>query len=158
MKRQKNLGKKLFRMENTDYKKAQIPISEWKGFLQAKCPRCRQGQVFNGATYALNTKKMNEICPVCKLKFEREPGYFYVAMFASYAFSVAEIVTIGVVAYIQGLPAEYDYLWHYLLLIAVGVLAFSPMNYRYSRMALLYWLSPGLNYEPGRARHHSEET
>jgi uncharacterized protein (DUF983 family) len=134
-------------MENTHH---EAHISEWKAFSEAKCPRCRRGQVFTGAIYALKTKKMNEVCPVCKLRFEREPGYFYVAMFSSYALSVAEIVTIGIVAYILGLPAEYDYLWHYLILIAVGVLAFSPFNYRYSRMMLLYWLSPGLRYEPKR--------
>lgn len=144
-------------MENNSDSKTQAPISQWKGFLEAKCPRCRQGQVFTGPTYALSVKKMNEVCPACNLKFEREPGYFYVAMFASYALSVAEIVTIGVATYVLGLPAEYDYLWHYLFLIAVGVLALSPMNYRYSRMALLYWLSPGLNYEPGRAKSYSEE-
>ncbi len=143
-------------MENNNHHKAQRQISEWRGFLEAKCPRCRQGQVFTGATYALNTKKMNEVCPVCKLKFEREPGYFYVAMFASYALSIAEIITISVASYILGLPAEYDYLWHYFLLIAVGVLAFSPMNYRYSRMMLLYWLSPGLNYESKWANYIPE--
>lgn len=137
-------------MKDNTYSKTQVPISEWRGFFEAKCPRCRQGQVFTGSAYALGTKKMNEVCPVCKLKFEREPGYFYVAMFASYTFSIAEIVTISVGAYILGLPAEYEYLWHYLLLIAVGILAFSPMNYRYSRMALLYWLSPGLKFEPKR--------
>ncbi len=123
-------------MENTTQEKTKIPISEWKGFVNAKCPRCRQGEVFSGATYALNTKKMNLVCQVCKLRFEREPGYFYVAMFASDALSVAEIVAIGVAAYILGLPADYEYLWHYLLLITVGVLGFSPMNYRYSRMVL----------------------
>ena len=125
-------------------------VSAWEGFSKSKCPRCRQGQVFTGATYSFSSQKMNDVCPVCKLKFEREPGYFYVAMFVSYAMSVAEIVTVSVGAYILGLPAEYEYLWHYGALILLTVLAFSPMNYRYSRMALLYWLSPGLNYEPDR--------
>ncbi|WP_017258958.1 hypothetical protein [Pedobacter arcticus] len=144
-------------MENIHPVPQQNSMPEWKAFLEAKCPRCRHGEVFMGATYALNTKKMNMVCPVCKLKFEREPGYFYVAMFASYAMSVAQIVTIGVAAYILGLPAEYDYLWHYLLLIGIGVLGFSPMNYRYSRMALLYWLSPGLNYDTKWASYAVQE-
>ncbi len=140
-------------MDNTTKYKPTNYVSTWKGFSNAKCPRCRQGQAFIGATYALRGQKMNTECPVCKLKFEREPGYFYVAMFVSYAMNIAEIVTVSVAAYILGLPLEYDYLWHYLFVIMVTVLAFSPMNYRYSRMALLFWLSPGLNYEPERFKN-----
>jgi uncharacterized protein (DUF983 family) len=38
--------------------------------VQLRCPRCLQGQVF--ATLF----RMHEQCPVCGLRFEREPGYF----------------------------------------------------------------------------------
>jgi len=93
---------------------------------------------------------MNEVCKACALKFEREPGYFYVAMFVSYAMNVAEIISISVAAYILGLDIVYENLWYFVVIIFTGVALLSPFNYRYSRMVLLYWLSPGLHYDPSR--------
>jgi len=96
---------------------------------------------------------MNQVCKVCDLKFEREPGYFYVAMFVSYAMSVAEIISIGVAASVFGLELTYENIYYYILVIFSGVLVCSPFNYRYSRLVLLYWLSPGLHYDPFRIKH-----
>lgn len=130
----------------------ELHVSQWSAFVNAQCPRCRVGKVFSGATYGFKIQKMNEVCPHCALKFEREPGYFYVAMFVSYAMNVAEMITVSVAAYIFGLKLEYDNLWYFVLLLFCTTLLFSPFNYRYSRIALLYWLSPGLNYEPHRSK------
>lgn len=132
--------------------KQELQISQWSAFVNAKCPRCRVGKVFSGPTYGLKIQKMNEVCPHCALKFEREPGYFYVAMFVSYAMNVAEMISVSVAAYIFGLKLEYDNLWYFVLLLFCTTLLFSPFNYRYSRITLLYWLSPGLNYEPNRSK------
>ena len=129
-----------------------LKLSQWSAFTQAKCPRCRVGKTFIGPTYGFKVQKMNEFCPHCKLKFEREPGYFYVAMFVSYAMNVAEMVSVSVAAYVFGLKLEYDNLWYFVILLFGTTLVFSPFNYRYSRMILLYWLSPGLNYEPERSK------
>ncbi len=123
-------------------------ISQWHGITHSKCPRCRTGKVFTGATYSFKAQKMNEVCPHCGLKFEREPGYFYVAMFVSYALNVAEIISVSVAAYVFGLKLVYDNLWYFVGILSFTSILFSPFNYRYSRMILLYWLSPGLNYEP----------
>ncbi len=133
-------------------KQAPFKIGEWHGFTHAKCPRCRVGKVFSGATYGLKTQKMNEFCDHCGLKFEREPGYFYVAMFVSYAFNVAEMITVSVAAYILGLQLEYENLWLFVSMLFLTTVVFAPFNYRYSRMVLLYWLSPGLHYEPDRSQ------
>ena len=123
-------------------------ISQWHGITHSKCPRCRIGKVFKGPTYSFQAQKMNEVCPYCGLKFEREPGYFYVSMFVSYALNVAQIITVSVAAYIFGLKLEYANLWYFVGILMLTSVVFSPFNYRYSRMILLYWLSPGLNYEP----------
>jgi len=129
----------------------ELYISQWSGFMHAKCPRCRVGKVFTGPTYGFKIQKMNEVCPHCQLKFEREPGYFYVAMFVSYAMNVAEMITVSVAAYVLGLELNFDNLWYFAALLFCTTLLFSPFNYRYSRMVLLYWLSPGLHYEPKRS-------
>lgn len=126
-------------------------ISQWSGFANAKCPRCRVGDVFIGRTYSLKLNKMNEFCPHCNLRFEREPGYFYVAMFVSYAFNVAQIITASVAAYICGLSLDYDNLYYFIAVLFSASIIFAPFNYRYSRMVLLYWLSPGLKYDPSRS-------
>lgn len=122
------------------------PISKLQAVIQCKCPRCREGAIFTGSMYALKAQGTNEFCPVCNLRFEREPGFFYVAMFVSYAMNVAEMITISVAAYILGLDLVYENLWIYAGIILVGVLALSPFNYRYSRVVLLHWLTPGLGY------------
>lgn len=138
-------------MSTTDQSNHTPEVSQWQGIIHSKCPRCRVGKVFDGPTYGLRVQKMHERCPHCDLKFEREPGYFYVAMFVSYAMNVAELISFSVAAYVLGLPLTYDNLWYYVVILFVGVFLCSPFNYRYSRMILLYWLSPGLNYDPEKA-------
>lgn len=122
-------------------------VSKFRAVLGARCPRCRRGHIFSGSAYAFRLQRTSENCPVCNLKFEREPGFFYVAMFVSYAMSVAEIITIGCACYILGLPLVYERLWHYFFAIVTGVLILSPINYRYSRVILLHYLTPGLDFD-----------
>lgn len=136
----------------TNKNEQSLYISQWHGFVNAKCPRCRVGKVFTGPTYGFKIQKMNEFCPHCNLKFEREPGYFYVSMFVSYAMNVAEMIAVSVAAYTLGLQLTYENLWLFVLILFGTTLIFSPFNYRYSRIILLYWLSPGLHYEPGRSK------
>lgn len=124
-------------------------LSSFQAFIQCKCPRCRKGEIFTGSAYSYKLQKTNVYCPHCNLKFEREPGFFYVAMFVSYAMNVAEIITIGVASYVLGLPLIYENLWYYVGIILFGVLLCSPINYRYSRVILLHYLTPGLHYVPG---------
>jgi uncharacterized protein (DUF983 family) len=127
------------------------PISKLQAVIQCKCPRCRRGDIFSGKMYSLSFKGQvtNEYCSYCNLRFEREPGYFYVSMFISYAMNVAEMITVSVAAYILGLPLIYDNLWYYVGILFLTVLIFSPFNYRYSRVILLHWLTPDLGYVPG---------
>jgi len=129
----------------------QQQLSQWQGLVHAKCPRCRIGNVFNGPTYSFRPQKMNEHCSHCGLKYEREPGYFYVAMFVSYGFNVAQIIGTCILAYLCGLDLVYENVWYYCGVVVLASVLFSPFNFRYSRMVLLYWLSPGLRYEPERA-------
>ncbi|MFO0436645.1 MAG: DUF983 domain-containing protein, partial [Sphingobacteriaceae bacterium] len=52
-----------------------------------KCPRCHQGDVFTEKNpYKLNKVfSMHETCSHCQLKYEKEPSFFYGAMYVSYA-------------------------------------------------------------------------
>lgn len=117
--------------------------------LQAKCPKCRKGNMFATSMYGFSSQKMNERCPHCGFRFEIEPGYFYVAMFVSYAFNVAQMVTFAVGLYI--LTGSHNP-WIYVGVLLGVTFILSPFNFRYSRVILLYWLTPGLHYDPNRAR------
>ena len=121
-------------------------VHEFVSFIQSRCPRCRNGKIFKNSIYGMQLQKMNESCPVCQLKFEREPGYFYVAMFISYALNVAVLVCAAVACYLLGLALSYENLWYYTALLFTSVILVAPINYRYSRVILLYWLTPGTHY------------
>lgn len=127
---------------NEEYKK--LPV--WPAFAHARCPRCRRGVMFSTPMYSLHSKEMNKTCPHCGLVFEREPGYFYVAMLVSYAMFVAEMVALGIAIGVLSNGSRNP--WLYIGIILSAGLALSPFNFRYSRIILLYWLTPGLHYEP----------
>lgn len=126
--------------------------SALKAAMHAKCPRCRQGAMFTGPMYSFKTQNMHETCDYCGLRYEREPGYFYVAMFVSYAFTVAEMIIACLLAYF--ITGEDESPWLYLIVVISTVLLLSPFNYRYSRVVLLFWLTPGLSYQPDFTKEH----
>ncbi|WP_437922048.1 DUF983 domain-containing protein [Sphingobacterium sp. LRF_L2] len=88
---------------------------------------------------------MNDVCPHCALKFEIEPGYFYAAMYVSYAFSVAEVVCLGL---LTAWTTRSESPWLYLIVLFAAIFAFAPFNLRYSRLVLLHFLSPKVSYNP----------
>lgn len=128
----------------TNNKPAQI--SQLYALVNSKCPRCRRGEVFANSMYGFKAQKMHENCPHCNLKFEREPGYFYVAMFVSYGFNVAQMILAGLLTYL--LTGNTENPWLYMAIIFPVVFILAPFNYRYSRLILLYYLTPGLHYVP----------
>ena len=66
-----------------------------KDILGQRCPRCRMGGIFRHSIFR-GFPKMFEYCPVCDLRFEREPGYFLGAMYISFALGMGIIVVVGV--------------------------------------------------------------
>ena len=128
-------------------KKPLMTISKLYAALHAKCPKCRVGNMFESGR-TLVGQKMNANCPHCNFHFEIEPGYFYVAMFVSYAFNVAELVTLSVGTYIL---TGSNSPWLYSAILLVCAFLFSPFNFRYSRVVLLYFLTPRAHYEEQRS-------
>ncbi|MFC6099273.1 DUF983 domain-containing protein [Olivibacter domesticus] len=110
--------------------------------LKGKCARCRKGNMFKGPF----SNVMYEQCDHCGLTFERNPGYFYTAMYVTYVFNVAEIITLGVATSV--LSGGSDNPWLYVGIIIPSILLLAPLNYRYSRIIQMYWLDPNLKYKP----------
>lgn len=66
--------------------------------LRFKCPQCHEGELFtNRNPYKFKGFfDMPERCPVCKLKYEMETGFFYGGMYVSYALSIAISIVMWV--------------------------------------------------------------
>lgn len=122
--------------------------SQFKAALHAKCPRCHTGDMFSNHMYHLDGQKMNKYCPHCEFYFEVEPGYFYVAMLVGYAMNVALLVTLAVGIYIL---SGSENPWLYCAILLSSAFMLSPINFRYSRVILLYWLTPGVHFDPNKA-------
>lgn len=126
----------------------QKTTSKFSAVLHAKCPHCRRGDIFTGSAYGFNIQHTKDNCAHCGQRFEIEPGYFYAAMYVSYAMNVAEMIAVGIATYIlSGNNLDYNTLWLYIGTIIGASLLLSPLNYRYSRVLLLHWLSPKIKYE-----------
>jgi uncharacterized protein (DUF983 family) len=128
--------------------------AEFPAAVYAKCPRCRRGNMFLTPMYGLKLQKMNDNCPHCGLKFEREPGYFYVSMFISYGLNVLQMISAAIITYLITDNLEDPLL--YISVIFPVIFLLSPFNYRFSRVILLYWLTPGLHYNPEMSRDKNE--
>ena len=68
-------------------------ISAMRGILRQVCPRCRQGPMFRPFSIR-RPIDMYAVCPVCDLKFDREPGYFLGAMYVSYLLSIPPVLAL----------------------------------------------------------------
>jgi len=122
-------------------------MTQLQALVQCKCPRCRQGNMYKHSLFSFKYDEMHEFCPKCNLRFEIEPGFFWAAMYVSYAFNVAELVTTGIIA------AQFlgeNEIWWLIGIVLSPILVLMPFNFRYARVVLLHFLSPiryDKNYE-----------
>lgn len=120
----------------TDKKRAGV----WS-FLNAKCPRCGKGKVFSGSMFSLrNFADTLESCPNCNLSYEPETGFFFGAMYWSYALIVGTIIIGSIVMNLLDL---FDYA---IYMIPVAIIVLLPLIFRHSRLLMLYIVYP-LMYE-----------
>lgn len=94
-----------------------------------KCPKCHQGNIFEqkGNIFLFRIPKMNERCSECNYRFDKEPGYFFGAMYLSYALAILELFVVFFVTFWL-LPLG----WFFGCILGVLVLM-SFFNYRLSR-------------------------
>lgn len=87
---------------------------------------------------------MDRTCSKCGLQFEVEPGFFFGAMYVSYAFSVGIFLAITFILYnLFGDPE----LWVYITTVVVTSALLYPLIFRYSRIIFLYVFG-GIKYRP----------
>ncbi len=104
--------------------------------LNCKCPNCKKGNIFNnrGSLLLFKIPKMSARCNECDFKFEREPGFFFGAMFVSYALAVAQMIASLIVfwSFIDLSPLRV------FLIITLIAFLLGAVNYRISRSIWIY--------------------
>jgi uncharacterized protein (DUF983 family) len=107
-----------------------------------KCPKCQEGDFFvSKHAYDLkNFTKMNARCAVCDESFDPEPGFYFGAMYFSYAINVAVMVVVWVVC--ELLFPDISVWWTVLFTIITG-LVLTPLTFRWSRLA---WINLFVKY------------
>lgn len=116
-------------------------MSKIVSLLKEKCPICEKGEVFEykGNVFKLRLPKMHQNCPVCNYYFDREPGYYWGAMYFSYAFAIAQAIGVYILCWFL-FEDPYDY--RTVILILVAMLLLSLVNFRYSRLFWMYMFAP----------------
>jgi uncharacterized protein (DUF983 family) len=107
-------------------------------FLKGKCPRCRTGNVFSyPLSHFTKFSSTNEVCSHCELKFEPEPGFYWGAMYISFAFSTGLLLVFAI------LLVFYEWsLTRIFTTAPVVLIILAPFMFRYSRLIMLYFISP----------------
>lgn len=118
-------------------------MSHRSALLSGKCPSCREGAIFKyPVTRITHFSEMNAQCPVCRAGFEPEPGFYFGAMFITYAFNVVLVVGFGLsLFYLADWPETVC-----LILIATLAVIITPFSFRFSRVLWLFWFG-GLHYK-----------
>ncbi len=75
--------------------------------------------------------EMNKACPVCGLNLEQEPGYYYGAMFVSYAFAIIELaIFLAAIKLFSKGPLSIETI---MIVISAVYLLLAPINFRWGR-------------------------
>lgn len=84
---------------------------------------------------------MRERCPICRLKFEREQGYFLGAMYVSYGIALL-IITLfaGGLWMLTG--------WRLEKLVLVALVPFVPLTPTISRFSRILWIYLDQSLDP----------
>lgn len=107
-----------------------------KAILGANCPKCREGKLFAVPVNSYHKlSDVNASCSVCGANFHAEPDFYYGAMYVSYAFSIAIVITTLVALNVL---MEKPELWMYLTTVVVANIILLPLMLRYSKVLYLY--------------------
>ena len=121
-----------------------VMIPKLKSSFFHKCPRCLEGDLYvTPNPYNLReTTNMHAECPKCGLDFMPEPGYYYGAMYVSYAFTIAVGVAIFVAEYV--LFGAFNAVG-YMIALSIILLGLAPYTFRTSRAI---WLNMFFKFNP----------
>jgi len=110
--------------------------------LRQRCPRCRRGNIFRYSIFR-GFPKMHDRCPVCDLKFNREPGYFLGAMYVSYGLGLVIVALIAALLWsVTGWWITKDTIW--------AIVLFLPLAPTITLLARVLWIYLDQAIDPER--------
>lgn len=116
--------------------------SKLYSIFKMKCPRCHEGDFFVSHPYDLkHAGDIHKNCSHCGLKYSKEPGFYYGAMYVSYALAVALFVTLWVSMnlFFSGIGIGYQ-----IFIIIFLTLILSPYLYALSK---IIWANFFIKYD-----------
>ncbi|MEO9021652.1 MAG: DUF983 domain-containing protein [Ginsengibacter sp.] len=125
----------------------------WSLFTM-RCPRCRRGIIYRSPNpykhiSASHIFDMNDKCPVCKQKFNLEPGFWMGTAYVSYAVAIC-LSAVSFIGWwiIIGISVDDNRVLYWLIFNGIVLLLLQPWLMRLSRVIFLYLvLKYNKNYE-----------
>jgi uncharacterized protein (DUF983 family) len=117
-------------------------LSTLSNILRQLCPRCRSATIFRSSFYR-GFPKMHDRCPVCGLRFNREPGYFLGAMYISYGLGIAVVAAFGAIFWLLTK-------WSWFRIGFWSVLLFLPFAPMLTYLARVLWIYLDQKLDPER--------
>ena len=117
--------------------------SKLYSIIKFKCPYCQEGEFYKSRN-PYNFSSMSEhrdTCENCNKKLSIEPGFYFGAMYISYSFGIAHIVSFVVAKYVLDFEMEF---WNFIILVASSLLAVTPLYYALSK---IIWANLFMNYK-----------
>ena len=100
----------------------------FQAILTLKCPHCLRGKVYRGIF------KMNKTCPHCGIVYEREQGYFMMAVFVGYVMGFVIAVLAGIGLYLTVKPDAIGYLLGTSAVVFLSI----PLILHYARVIWMH--------------------
>ncbi|MCI5057189.1 MAG: DUF983 domain-containing protein [Flavobacteriales bacterium] len=106
--------------------------SKLYSIFKLKCPHCHEGPFFEKSLLSWKAMgKVNSKCPNCGNSNNKEPGFYYGAMYVSYGLGIALFVTIWAAFTI--FSPNYSWVSLLVTLVLIQLLSF-PVIYGLSKI------------------------
>ena len=124
--------------------------------IMNKCSRCHKGDMFEDKNpYNLsNMFKMHKTCSNCGLKYEKEPSFFYGALYVSYAISSGWFIIWFA---LQSYVLNWDTM-RFALFVMGFIVVVAPLTFRWSRIIWLNFFYKYRKEYSSKFHSHAQET
>jgi uncharacterized protein (DUF983 family) len=123
--------------------------SKLYSIFRFKCPKCQSGEFFVSHPYDLSRiGDIQEHCSSCGLKYEKEPGFYYGAMYVAYALGVALFVTLWTSFNLFFPTVSVGF---QIFAIVFSTIVLSPLLYALSK---IIWANMFIPYEKNADHNH----
>ncbi len=126
--------------------------TKMNSIVNMKCPRCQEGDFFVSGPYDFKHVGETHVhCSECNQKYAKEPGFYYGAMYVSYAFGVALFVAIIVLYWL--FFRRFD-VWTLLIIMGISSLITAPFFYHLSKVV---WANFFIHYDKDAIANFQKE-